>query len=183
MRLGLIILFCFLFLFSACEQRRSKFIFDEVTLEYQADDEDLMKAFGSIFYLEGTDDPYTGSGTMTGVLAPKMVWQFEDGFVKQVNSYNDQDVRLRENVYQDGQTIASRTWYSTGELWVEWSKEGGFTKEYFISGELKSEVPWSSDGVIDGTVKLWDEEGNLINEEVYKNGVKVNPGLDESGEE
>jgi hypothetical protein len=175
------LILCLSVLFIVCEDRRSAFVFDEVTLEYQADDQDLMAAFGETFYLQGTDQPFDGKATMKGAMAPKMVWTFEEGKVKQVDSYNVRDVRLRSNVYEDGHTIASRTWYESGELWVEWSKESGFTREYYESGQLKSEVPWSDKRVIDGTVKLYDEEGNLVEQHEYVNGVKMKSEVLEEG--
>ena len=156
---------------NACEEPRAKFVFDEVTLEYTASDENILDAFAATFYLEGTDEPFDGKATMKGVKAPKMIWFFEEGKVLKVDSYNRKDQRLRSNVYEDGHTIASRTWYDDGELWVEWSKESGITREYYPSGQLKSEVPWSDQQVINGTVRLFDEEGNLMEQHEYVNGV------------
>ncbi len=184
-RLKIIPILFILALTGACEEPKARFVFDEVTLEYTANDENILDAFAATFFIEGTEEPFDGEATMVGALAPKMIWYFEKGKVKQVDSYNRKDQRLRSNVYEDGHTIASRTWYDTGELWVEWSKESGITKEYYINGQVKSEVPWSDEEIINGTVKYFDEDGTLLEQHEYVNGVVMKSEVigEDTGEE
>lgn len=164
-------LLCATFAFS-CGQQRSRLVMEEITLEYETKD-NTLDIFSQIFYVKGTSDPYSGSGKMPANDGAYNRWTFDNGRLVKVETVNSQNVRIRENVYKEGYQIKSSSWYETGEKWIEWDKLELLTKEWHKNGNLKSEVPWNDLGAIDGVVKIWDEDGELLSQERYKNGLKV----------
>lgn len=162
------------FLFISCDSQvqRSKFIFEEVTLEY-IPEENVIAIFGKDFYEEGTDNLFTGKGSLLGNEGARNQWTFENGKLVKVEVFNKDNARLRENVYQNGKQIHSSSWYETGEKHIEWDKQAALTKEWHKNGELKSQIPWNEIGQVDGVVFTWDEEGNVLTEEEFKGGIKL----------
>ena len=72
-----------------------------------------------------------------------------------------------EGFYKDGELHGVRKmFYENGMILVEMSYENGkihcLKKLYHDNGKLKEESKWENDDLITGSVKNFDEEGNLI---------------------
>mgnify|MGYP002742876414 CR=1 FL=1 len=70
----------------------------------------------------------------------------------------------------------SKLYYPSGKLLSEVNfkndKEEGMMKSYYESGKLQGEIPYKN-GQVEGVVKAYDENGKLIEQAVYKNGEEV----------
>lgn len=70
----------------------------------------------------------------------------------------------------------SKTYYPTGELYAEWSfqggKQDGVTKIYHKNGKIQSEMSYKK-GVLDGLSVVYAENGRRISKNSYKSGMPV----------
>lgn len=70
----------------------------------------------------------------------------------------------------------SRTFYPTGQLYAEWSfqggKQDGVTKIYHKNGKIQSELTYKN-GVLDGQSVIYADNGRRISKNRYKAGMPV----------
>lgn len=70
-------------------------------------------------------------------------------------------------------------YYANGNRQMEWLLGGitengmGFTREWHPNGQLKFEMGWDENREYHGLMTKWDEEGNILDQENYSHGKKV----------
>jgi len=108
-----------------------------------------------IVYVQGEETPYTGiieikfpNGKTQALMAYKN--GVEDGI--NIIYYENGNIEYEKNVTNNGRTV--------------------YEKHYFSSGKLDFEATYK-DGQLDGVVKKYGENGQIIQQGTFKNGVQV----------
>ena len=108
-----------------------------------------------IVYVQGEETPYTGiieikfpNGKTQALMAYKN--GVEDGI--NIIYYENGNIEYEKNVSNNGRTV--------------------YEKHYFSSGKLDFEATYK-DGQLDGVVKKYGENGQVIQQGTFKNGVQV----------
>jgi MORN repeat variant. len=94
--------------------------------------------------------------------------------VQEVENKNAKPIARYHEWYESGKTAAEWTlendqiregheWYESGKKKAEWKFENEKSK---VKGEAKIDL-------MTGKWIEWDENGKIMNEEIYKNGVKI----------
>ena len=99
--------------------------------------------------------------------------------VPRFGTYYDYDGTIdhkAENVYQDNELIRWLTFYPDGTPqssydWVEDPETGkAEEKQWYPNGQLKFEVPLKNRSY-NGILKYYDEDGNLVSETLFEDGI------------
>ena len=90
--------------------------------------------------------------------------------------YNELQKLNSEEVYQNGVLLRQRTYYENGAIYqdnlVRDNQKHGTCKGYYPSGFLKYTRTYV-DGKKHGAEVLWDQSGNQIARNKYKDDVKI----------
>ena len=118
-------------------------------------EEVFKNANTDIVYVQGEQTPYTGiieikfPNGKTQALMP-----YKNGVEDGINIiyYENGNIEYEKNVSNNGRTV--------------------YEKHYFSSGKLDFEATYK-DGQLDGVVKKYGENGQVIQQGTFKNGVQV----------
>ncbi len=112
--------------------------------------------------IEGEERIYYDNGQLekiatykNGVYEGNFIFYYPDGKLEQ------------EGTYSDDRIVGKlKTYYRSGELkeivTFEQGEENGDFIEYFANGNIKTEGGYKGGNFLDGLIKRYDEEGNLI---------------------
>jgi antitoxin component YwqK of YwqJK toxin-antitoxin module len=84
---------------------------------------------------------------------------YGNGRLKEVEEFHQGGVGMIRHYTEDGRLLRDSVWKNGCPVW----------REYYESGQLKSETPYK-DGKVEGTVKEYYESGCLKSEAVYWEG-------------
>lgn len=124
-------------------------------------------------------DPFTGTQQYRFVKNDSLFNEvvYENGIMKSSEAYiKDGD---STNIYKSeydyiGEHYKEVKYYKNGALLEEWkdaeSNELGYHKQWYLNGQLKYEAYFEGNIEYEGLMTLYDEEGNIIEQERYKDG-------------
>lgn len=157
-------------------------LYTDVKLRLPNPVEDLVKD-QSIRFNDGTGKPFTGTQSTFYRKNDQLYSQsvFEDGLNTSLILYNkDGSQRARvEHEYLESEMVWNKR-YNEDDLLVMESKsyrvtdDGfGFVKRWHDNGQIQFEMKTDENGNYQGLMTLYDEEGNVLKQENYKDGVLV----------
>ncbi len=131
--------------------------------------EDGKKVGTWVTYQEGSNFPKTMAGFQNGLYNGPYMEYNNRGQVTLIAHYTNNQLDGPWATYQFGRPTAEAT-YTEGKL-------DGVYKEYQPNtGKIQKEMEYKN-GVLDGPYRFFDQEGKVTVEYVYKNGKKIEGGI------
>lgn len=157
-------------------------LYTDVKLRLPNPVEDIVKG-QSIRFIDWTGKPFTGTQSTFYRKNDQLYSEsvFEDGLNTSLMLYKkggSQRARV-EHEYLETEMVWNRR-YNEEDLLVMESKsyrisdDGfGFVKRWHDNGQLQFEMKTDENGKYQGLMTLYDEDGNILKEENYKDGVLI----------
>ena len=191
-----------LILFTACTQQPGKYssysLTDEVTLLAEntytpkSNNEVLSvrnHGFPYRLYDPNTKQPYNGTHTEIYENGRTSQWMIENGYMVRMESFYSDGQPAFLARFDKNEEIESRAWFKDGSLKMIFNKGSGdvYNQEgnviasyehsvetkYFENGNIKIVIPFNEENLYHGTVLVYNEEGSMKGELVYKDGKLV----------
>ncbi|MEX0608083.1 MAG: hypothetical protein WD016_04145 [Balneolaceae bacterium] len=151
-----------------------KHLYPDVLLTTAPNEEDKLQ------YLK-SGEPFTGTQTYRYTKTDSLysVTTFQEGFRSQSTGYSQDNGSVLWRIAFIGSEISKREeYYADGTKKMEWLLAGpgveeSYTKYWHENGQLSFEMFWNEQNQYHGVMTKWDEEGNILEQESYENGLQV----------